>query len=744
MSTMLNHIERCVSPNPKIERGIVRSGRSAGFLAIFMKSSVFNKMYVERKKKVFIEEGNNSLSNAYLATALKNLESYGFTFSQSLFNRVSTWSEEDFVGFYQDLLHTIKEMVGANVKHNPLYPNFPKQVMEAREVDLFINALFHGFSLFIKDELGAEAPDHGIPGVAIEERVAVKTERKLITIDLGTEEEFYSLIRGLIGANTSISESDKKDIDFVIAELEDVALVLPASVPNKENMAYTVGRLLRHQKASEEAVRKLVKTATDVLRLAVGLSEGDVSLGSPIAFTKFKRSERRLLLALLEKAPNLTEDMLRFKGAWKALGTILHPREYKSRYPKANAAFDVLRSELKYKTFEGKVEEAIMNNEIAIAVSLLKARPGEFARRLDRLLSKGGGETVIQNFQEVAEAVSTPVLLQVMTHFKHRNDESPTRTFFPKGNVAKMMVIENKLPPLPLAESIVEVCQTALRKKFSTLPSLGKVYLDEDLEKYMVPFNQRSASKSLHTVVRGSKLPMPADEIIRLFLYWREGEVKGRETGSVDIDASFVFYDEQWQFREHISFTHLRSEEFQATHSGDVRYAPEGASEFIDIHVPTAVNNGARYVVMSVNSYSEQPFCDLPECFAGWMGRSEGQEGEIYEPTTVEQKFDLSANTRVSIPVVFDLVESEATWLDLALAHDMTFYNTVESTVPTLASLSKSMMSLKKTNLLDLFSLHAAGRGEIVRDKEDADTIFSVTDGVTPFDIETIMSEYLA
>ena len=42
-----------------------------------------------------------------------------------------------------------------------------------------------------------------------------------------------------------------------------------------------------------------------------------------------------------------------------------------------------------------------------------------------------------------------------------------------------------------------------------------------------------------------------------------------------------------------------------------------------------------RYVVTSINSFTEQPYCDLPECFAGWMARADTASGEVFEPRSV-------------------------------------------------------------------------------------------------------------
>ena len=126
-------------------------------------------------------------------------------------------------------------------------------------------------------------------------------------------------------------------------------------------------------------------TATDVLRLAVALSGGDVSLATPCEFGKFRRAERALLLGWVERAGSRTEDMLRWKGRWVRLGERLHPGEYAGRFPQAAAAFDVLRNDRPFETFNGRVEAALARGDAAAVLELLDARPGELARRLDHL-----------------------------------------------------------------------------------------------------------------------------------------------------------------------------------------------------------------------------------------------------------------------------------------------------------------------------------------------------------------------
>ena len=126
------------------------------------------------------------------------------------------------------------------------------------------------------------------------------------------------------------------------------------------------------------------------------------------------------------------------------------------------------------------------------------------------------------------------MLLQVLTHFRHRREPSELRTFFPKGNVGNLYATNEPLPPLPpgVAEDVVAVCERTLLERFAKLPPLGKCYVDPRLKNYLVPFSQRSASKSLRTLVRGSRLPLPDCTTLRFFVWWRNGKSR------VDIDLS--------------------------------------------------------------------------------------------------------------------------------------------------------------------------------------------------------------
>ena len=148
---------------------------------------------------------------------------------------------------------------------------------------------------------------------------------------------------------------------------------------------------------------------------------------------------------------------------------------------------------------------------------------------------------------------------------------------------------------------------------------------------------------------------------------------------------------------------------------------------------------------MNVYVFAGPNFADHEKCYAGWMTRKSVQSGEVYEPKTVKQKVDLTANSRNAIPVVFDLVERKAIWTDLSTTGRSHFGgNNIHSNQATVEQTLQAITSLdNKVNLYELFKMHAHARGTLVEDREDADVVFAMDEGVTPYDIATINSDFL-
>ena len=701
-----------------------------------------NKILLRRKNLLIVEPINADYEQtkneqALVVTMMKNVQSLGFTFSKELFEALSHMNRDELKVLYSDLIPALKELVGADVEYNPMYPNFPTQVAEMDGIELFINAIVHYW------RFGTLMPEY-----EKDERLPLIDVNKMALLSTGNHEDLMEIFKNLVASKTSLSAQDKEDVTTIIKYCADYANYLPDEIPLKENVAL-IGKLTIEEAPvkSASAISKYFRTATDVLRLVTALSDGDISLAGKTKYRNLKRRERRMILDLLANCGNITEDLFRYQYEWIRVAEILHPFEYNyPRYKNVNKAFDTLRNDKKPLMFGGKVQAAILRKDMKAAADLLKSRPGEFARQLDKVLRDSDNPAyILECFKSVAVEISAPVLLQVRQHFIGRMAETPNpvRVFFPKGNLAKAMSIKNELPAIDktICQNVAKACRDALIEQYKSKESLGKVYVDEEFKNYLVPFSQRSASSTNKSVVRGSQLPIKSDATaVRAFIWWTNtAKDNGWDEGRVDIDLSAAIYDSDWNYVEHVSYTRLRSGKMKAFHSGDITNGGslngKGVAEFIDVDIDAVAENG-RYIVYQVYNYTGQHYSSLENCRFGWMEREDVQSGEIFEPTTVNMVMDVNAEGVTAIPVIFDCVERKFIWCDMNLGIERSHHGGInlESNISGVTATCYAMTHLNKPNIYDLAMLNAMARGTVVTDRNEADIIFS-NDTTVPFEI---------
>ena len=681
-----------------------------------------------------------------VATMNKNIEVFGYTMSEALFDKLVHMKAKNREVVYDTLVNGLKELTGADKVYNPMYPNFPESVMEKDDFELYFNAIVHYWSFGIL-----------LPYEDKKERAPLFNTAKVKVLEAGSFDGLNDIFNNLCASKTSLSKNDVDDMIFI---LNSAKVTLPDEIPFKENTA-CICRLLVDTGVDTDGslCKKYVKTATDVLRLVTAMSDGDVSLAENTKFRNLKRSERRIIMNLLADCGNAAEDMNRYAGRWIRVGEKLHPGEFakNERYTKVVRAFDVIRNDGKIQSFAGKVDAAVVSKDVNTVVSLLKKRPGEFARRIDFLLctfdKDTDRKTVIMGFASVAKDVSSTVLLQVREHFINKLDgNDDMRVFFPKGNLARSYYIKNdkkETIPEDAMKMVIAVCENALVNIYGNREFLGKVYIDEALKDYTVPFSLRSAGKTMISVSRGSRIAIDdSAKIIRPFIWWTN-----TKDNIIDVDLSVAVFADDWNCLEHVSYNNLESDRFGICHSGDIiNGGPvdgEGAAEFIDLDIDKALSAGARYAVFNVYNFSNENFSKMEHAAFGYMTRNDMKIGEIFEPPTVKQRMDLASATTTCIPVIFDLKERVFVWCDMALTadHVRTGFGgiNVESNLPSVVVTCKAMVDVKKPNLYDLFIFNAKARGIITDNPDEADIRFGLDDScdVKPSDIDVIVGKYL-
>jgi hypothetical protein len=609
---------------------------------------------------------------ASLQAELMNL---GFMLDREAFDAVSISRPEWITAYFNEVIPDLRKRLGSDRNYTPFYRNFPTQVMEMSSLQLFLNAIIHYWSN------GTWEPAQN---VTAREFKYENTEFK--TIKLATVEQFDALFTRLVSLNNALTEDDKGIIEWFLANRK---VTLPANIPFKETLCILAAKGLDVP----------VQQPTDVLRIAVHMSGGDVSLpavpkvkvptqspgigrrryqfdnlrDSQIAarkafnFKKFTRKERKFLLGLLEKTnptvARLSEtevggrvaDMQSRNGRWRRLGEILHPGEYEKQYPQTAAAFKALRNDGNpdhIRSFAAQVDLAFAADRRR-GIDLLATRPGEFARRLDWMLRNGDQSYVLDTFGRVAGGVSGKVLFELYSHFDGRSKDAP-RSIMLKGKRAKTKT----LPALPAMEGdlvahVKERIMQVIGNGFATLPPLGNVWIDQRLKKVPVPFSMRSINTAIKTYVRGTRIPFAPDaKVIRAFVHWYD------ENGSEDLDLSAGLYGEKLNTVSHIAFTNLRERQLGCCHSGDIRHRQGACAEYIDVPVQQALDGGVRYVIVQVHNYNGRPMHSIKDTVFGLMERETATANEIFVPKSIANCMGLANESSTVLVCVIDLPEA--------------------------------------------------------------------------------------
>ncbi len=177
-----------------------------------------NEILLRRKHLVIAEPINaeyeqDKNEKALVVTGLKNVQALGFTFSQALLENLFHFSKNEFKKFYTELVPKLKKLVGADVKYKPMYPNFPEQVAEADEVELFINAIIHYWSF-----------GNLMPEYEVNERMPLIDDNKMAILSVGSHEDLWKSSRIWWQANFSV-HSGHQVCSTVIKECEIMAII---------------------------------------------------------------------------------------------------------------------------------------------------------------------------------------------------------------------------------------------------------------------------------------------------------------------------------------------------------------------------------------------------------------------------------------------------------------------------------------------------------------------------------------
>ena len=580
-----------------------------------------------------------------LATVMMNLSYYGYALSMEGYKAVSKLGPVALANWWMEVEKELKNITGADRKIGDfvVYKNFPTEVLNKTESEYWIPQIlmYWGFPKeFFTEEVQPRPKMKGQPRVTVLKKANKNTLKEIFTSYLKSPARW--------------KRQELEDVWF----LSESFPVDFAKIGFKENLINLATYMINND-------RKInISTATDVLRLAVGLSGGDASLREKSELISFKKPVRRYLLSLLENCPNLREDMARRPELFKRLVHQLHPGDYKRRFPKVcGAATELYKGELL--TFNSDVERLIMETDVG-ALHLLSTRPGEFRRRLVHMIDTFDTKAVKAfTSKEVLDKLTTAQLVTLRSHLESVNDRY-YRTFPPKGNWTKMQIGEARY----VDDKHVKTISKAIGKIVVNRVPKVKV-LDPATKMIKLPSNDGEVSP----YARGTVFPIPEEvDFIRTASYWQN--TKG---GVTWFDNGWNFFDSNWKSVGSCCWSaaafpvrgwNQKAIDSGAVFSGDPVNTTEmkgRAAQLIDLYPSRLLKQGVRYAVWNILCYSKISFSQADEVFAALQWGKDAQSGKLFEPSRCQLQFPLKGDSMTKYVCVIDLKTREMIYIDANL-----------------------------------------------------------------------------
>lgn len=621
-----------------------------GLNHIKLSSILFNntqKFYVPEKT---YEDYDNSM---LVLSANRNLNSYGYTLSSNMIEKLSKHSDEDITSVYKDLISCIKQYIGDDYNKIELfYPNFPEEVMEKSDEELYLNSLLY--------YIFSQTDDERMKNIALIIRDAVTEDkkdrlplieqfpRKLKVINAAKEHDLSELISDKIHAPKGMNDEDVNAfITYICYEksADDIKNVLSPDkkFESKENLVKTA--LVIHQLDADNEMSKLLTDAKDVVRFAAALSNihfkelnenmpdvNNIELAIKKSYSnkngkvqfKLNKNEQELIKNMLNNCKNLYYDIWKDEAIFKRLMNRINARKGPERVVKA---FDNLASGNK-EDEKGRLIIPVPRQFEKVVKTLAATKNGkeyfEICGKLNKLAEnypgylnsqyihfldiagKADNSAVFNDISYLINYCNIPVQDLLKTYntleLRTQNDKD-VRVF--KNKAQKFLAAENK--PLNLTKEQIETAKFRIKEtlftKIKGTKKLGAVYIDPELENKKIPL------RDLRNASPGNIIPpysviscMKEKNLLAAAIYWKNHTDENGRSVRSDIDLGVSFYDKDRNLIDTVNYCDLRNE--YAVHSGDYTDAPNGATEMLLLDKELMKQNDIKYAVFDVHGFS--------------------------------------------------------------------------------------------------------------------------------------------
>ena len=719
----------------------------------------FNGIYIAKNTNNNI---NETLSIEEFATLIKKFEGYGYIFSKELAIAISKEERNVIIDKLKAVIKVIEDFK-SDKNYTVFYKNFPDEVINMSEVDLYINQILHYWIGYLPSS------NENIIKEDVEPSKLVKS-RELNLID---DEMIEKLFIDLLSSNVTLSEQYLDDVCVLtnnksIKELEKYM----EYIQMKETLTTVSSYILK----KEGVLIGNFKTATDILRLIAKIS-GDELNNKHIHFAYFSRAELSQLMTKLENLQNPMPDIKRYSKPWHTFFKLYAKKINFNKFPKVRKVADMLFGDISYMTERGKINEEIKRLPIMSEENLdnfvkgFTIFYGDYVREILSLLNKANEnqyDKLLLGLENCVTKVNTRVLFQLYDRIINlkAKDKTVPRLVNSKGKWRRLR--ESISLSDELLNRVLQIVEDGIKTQLKEKENLGKVFIDEDYKNIMLTTSEKDSNVSLRPMTRGSRIKFnPNAEVLRFFVAWKnldEKTLKELNTAyskldektlkeltpmysRVDVDLSALTFNENLEFNDVVAYYNQKKSGF--AFSGDITNAPEGALEYIDVFdLERLKKKGNRYILMQIRSYNGYTFEEINSVYAGVMELTsiEAKEKKNMYSTAITEGFQIVSSERTTNTILVDLKNYEYIWLDMNMdSYKLDIFQNALNyeEIPYLNDMLRYFSRKQYVTMYDLLKLNADVRGVLTKDKKEADVIFEKVDNKNNLALADILSNYL-
>ena len=719
----------------------------------------FNGIYIAKNTNNNI---NETLSIEELATLIKKFEGYGYIFSKELAIAISKEERNVIIDKLKAVIKVIEDFK-SDKNYTVFYKNFPDEVINMSEVDLYINQILHYWIGYLPSN------SENIIKEDVEPSKLVKA-RELNLID---DEMIEKLFIDLLSSNVTLSEQYLDDVCVLtnnksIKELEKYM----EYIQMKETLTTVSSYILK----KEGVLIGNFKTATDILRLIAKIS-GDELNNKHIHFAYFSRTELSQLMTKLENLQNPMPDIKRYSKPWHTFFKLYAKKINFNKFPKVRKAVDMLFGDISYITERGKINKqinrlpAMSEEELDNFVKEYIVFYGDYVREILSLLNKAKEnqyEKLLLGLENCLTKVNTRILFQLYDRIINlkAKDKTVPRLVNSKGKWRRLK--ESISLSDELLNRVLQIVEDGIKTQLKEKENLGKVFIDEDYKNIMLTTSEKDSNVSLRPMTRGSRIKFnPNAEVLRFFVAWKnldEKTLKELNTtyskldektlkeltpmySRVDVDLSALTFNENLEFNDVVAYYNQKKSGF--AFSGDITNAPEGALEYIDVFdLERLKKKGNRYILMQIRSYNGYTFEEINSVYAGVMELTsiEAKEKKNMYSTAITEGFQIVSSERTTNTILVDLKKFEYIWLDMNMdSYKLDIFQNALNyeEIPYLNDMLRYFSRKQYVTMYDLLKLNADVRGVLTKNKKEADVIFEKVDNKNNLALANILSNYL-